>query len=1068
MAFSAGMKLPSFIQYRRFYGDFNIFPSKKLRQEYENICGLACQAVTFGDVDKPHLMRATAFLFFCLLFPLLMFAQLKEDSRHFDERGALRGDEPRRAEEIPMFSLLDYSSIHNPFYWKNHPPSQDYWQQDIHYAIAAKLAPERNLMLANMELMYHNNSDNILSVVYFQLPARYKGHQPPVQIRSVRHNGERVRSMVEGNWLKVFLDQPLRPDLHASLEVDFVTHFPLQSRPDAPGRDTIGRTQPAYRGWAWYPRIAPYSRKHAWQPEAPFGDFGTYDVRITLPGNYFIAATGELANEDEMLSPETKEEIALSRFMASADQHYHSPDSALSKTWVFQASNVNDFIFVADPLLRRKEIWMGDSLRVIDWIPEPLVGTLNKDAFFQQKLLARYMQKLGPLPMRQSQLLHGVPAPPNLPLPFLFAREDQTNDWMPASRELAYALFNHADTAYREGFAQFFAAHEMEKMVPDSQRTQATSLRWSKAYEPYMLSVFYDSLELAPSLKHAVMFHHLAGLCQEDEFYGGVRSYLNQWATLHPDPEDFEGAFHQYLESDLNGFFRSWRESIPSFDYRVEKVKKISQGKKIRLTLGHTGNPTIPLDFIIETDTGDILRYHIPRSAYAKDEPNQSVLLPWPGDNDTYETEITLPASFKRLILDPDRQTVDLNRLNNYKGYSTLRARISLLPPKPQNHWDHYQLTFRPNLWWNGQSGLQTGLSIHGHKRARDHQFHLAAWYNTAIGQTQPPGFPEPLIHPFSYRFAYATPLRKWGKGFNIQLKSAFQDGLQRHIAGIEKNVRQGHRLTRLSAAYHFQLRERFNWQFYLIENQDWNLQQNNATLRLAAQTQVEKPTHDGSWRAEARSSFLGSEADYAYLEGETKHRFSLFDKVSLRLRALARYGRGDTPLESQLYRSGGSPEERFEDPFYRARGFFPDALLNDYDPFEPHHVHFAGGLNLRGYSGWWAQQDFRAGSGAAANVELSFGEFLPKIHSRIDADIYLFYDGGILGESVADSWLPVWHDVQQDAGLGLSFDLFDGRFFTANKPLTLRLDMPVWLSQPPDGAENLAFRWVVGIGKMF
>lgn len=1014
-------------------------------------------------------MKATAFLSLFLLFPLLFFGQMQEGSQHYDERGALDSDTPGSASDIPMFSLLDYSSAKNPFYWKNHPPSGDYWQQDIHYAIAAKLAPERNLMIANMELMYHNNSDQPLSVVYFQLPARYKGHQPPVQIRSVRHNGERVRSLMEGNWLKVYLDRPVAPDLHASLEVDFVTHFPLQSRADAPGRDTTFRKQAAYRGWAWYPRIAPYSRKHAWQPEATYGDFGTYDVRITLPGNYFIAATGKLANEDEMISPQTKEEIALSRFMASADQHYRSPDSAKSKTWVFQAFNVNDFVFVADPLLRRKELWIGDSLQVIDWIPEPMIGQLKKEAFSQSQLLLHYIDKLGPLPLRTCQLIHGVPAPPQLSFPLLFARHSKDQLWMPASRELAYAVFNNADTAFREGFAQFFAAHEMAAILPDSQRGDAALLRWKQAYEPYMLAYYYDSIEVSPTLRHAVMFHHLAALCKGEEFYEGLKMYLKQWSTLHPDPEDFEATFHRYLGSDLNGFFRSWRETTPQFDYRIEKVKKLSQGKKIRLTLTHEGNPTVPLDFIVETDTGDILRYHIPRSAYAKDEAQQSVLSPWPAENNTYEAEVTLPAPFKRVILDPDRQTVDYNRLNNAKGIPKLRVRLSLLPPKPQNHWDHYQLTLRPNLWWNGQSGLQTGLTLLGHTRTRDHQFQLSGWYNTALGQTSPAGFPEPVIHPLSYRFAYMTPLRRWGKGFNVRLKSAFQDGLHRHLLGMEKNIRKGHRLSRFSAAYLFQLRDRFDWQFYLTEPQNWDIGQNNASLRLAVSTQIDKATRHSLWQAEARSSFIGSEASYAYLEGEMTHHISLLKKLSFRLHALARYGRGNTPLESQLYRSGGSPEQRFEDAFYRARGIFPDPLIyNDKAPFAPHHLHFAGGLNLRGYSGWWAQQDFRAESGAAANVELSFGKLIPKLHDRIDIDLYAFYDGGLLAMEVTDEWLPEWKTFQQDAGLGLTISIFDGRFFTANKPFTLRFDMPAWLSHPPDGTESLAFRWVVGVGKTF
>ncbi len=1013
-------------------------------------------------------MKAIASLFLLICLPLFFIAQIQEQIQHYDSRGALRGDSPRPAEEIPAQSLLEYSALDNPLYWKNHPPLGDYWQQDIHYVIAAQLAPERNLMLANMELMYRNNSDHPLSVIYFQLPARYKGHQPPVQIRSVRHNGERVRSLMEGNWLKVILDRPLQPDLHASLEVDFVTHFPLQSRSDAPGRDTLGRSNAAYRGWVWYPRIAPYSRKHAWQPEAPFGDFGTYDVRITLPGHYIVAATGQLANEDEMLSPETKEEIALSRFLASPDQHYRSPDSNRSKTWVFQASNVNDFVFVADPLLRCKEVWLGDSLQLVDWVPEPLIGKLKKEAFSQSQVLLQYAQKMGPLAVKKIQLVHGVPSPPSFALPLLFAREDGSMDWPAASRELAFAWFNNADTAFREGFAQFLAAHEAAAFVRDSGATADFDLRWSKAFEPYLIHIFYDSLTLSPSLRSALMFHHLAALCSEKELAGGLRSYLFQWATLNPDPDDFAAVFHRYLGSDLNGFFHNWQASLPTFDYKVEKIKKLDQGKKIRLTLSYEGDPTIPLDFIVETDTGDVLRYHIPRSAYAKDEAQRSVLLPWPAENPVYQTDITLPASFRRLILDPDRQTAELNRLNNYVGYSALRAKVSLLPPRPQNHWDRYQLTFRPNLWWNGQSGLQTGLSIHGHTRVRDHQFQLTAWYNSEIGQTQPPGFPEPVIHPYSYRLSYATPLRKWGNGFNLRLKSAFLDGLQRHIGSIEKVVYQGKQTTTLSAAYQFQRRDRYNGQFYLAEPQNWEVLQSNASLRLKARQQLEKTAYGSLWQIEARSSFLGSQSSYAYLEGETTHRIALFGKLSLRLHALARYGRGDTPLESQLYRSGGSPEQMFDDDFYRARGVFPDALLNRDNPFRPNYLHFAGGLNLRGYSGWQAQQDFRAESGAAANAELSLGKLIPSFSKKIKTDVYAFYDAGILGKEVVDEWLPAWTAVQQDAGLGLTISLHDGRFFRANKPLVLRLDMPLWMSHPADEMEAVAFRWVVGVGKAF
>ena len=82
--------------------------------------------------------------------------------------------------------------------------------------------------------------------------------------------------------------------------------------------------------------------------------------------------------------------------------------------------------------------------------------------------------------------------------------------------------------------------------------------------------------------------------------------------------------------------------------------------------------------------------------------------------------------------------------------------------------------------------------------------------------------------------------------------------------------------------------------------------------------------------------------------------------------------------------------------------------------------------------------------------------------------DIGPLYDAGMLGEEIAGDWMPSWKTFQQDAGVGLTISMYDGRFFSANKPLVLRLDMPLWLSHPADGTESFAFRWIVGIGRAF
>ena len=58
----------------------------------------------------------------------------------------------------------------------------------------------------------------------------------------------------------------------------------------------------------WFPRMAKYNDVYGWQNKQFLGrgeftlDFGDYDVRITVPADHIVAATGELQNSMEVLT----------------------------------------------------------------------------------------------------------------------------------------------------------------------------------------------------------------------------------------------------------------------------------------------------------------------------------------------------------------------------------------------------------------------------------------------------------------------------------------------------------------------------------------------------------------------------------------------------------------------------------------------------------------------------------------------------------------------------------------------------------------------------------------------
>ena len=52
----------------------------------------------------------------------------------------------------------------------------------------------------------------------------------------------------------------------------------------------------------WYPRISVVDRKFVWNTDQHldhefYGDFGSFNVEITLPNNYIAEGTGILTNE---------------------------------------------------------------------------------------------------------------------------------------------------------------------------------------------------------------------------------------------------------------------------------------------------------------------------------------------------------------------------------------------------------------------------------------------------------------------------------------------------------------------------------------------------------------------------------------------------------------------------------------------------------------------------------------------------------------------------------------------------------------------------------------------------
>lgn len=1061
-------------------------------------------------------MQKTLWLFLIFLTTTPAFSQLREDQAHFDREGET--PPPRKATDIPELSLLAYSSIENPYYWQNRLPFEGYWQQDVHYQINAVMDSKGHALHAKSHLTYRNNSPDTLRVVYFflyqntfkndgrasqQLDKGQRLVSHGTTIEALIHNGTAARYEITDDLMKVYLNKPLAPGYHATFDIDFVTSFAegmaeglasIHFESIKTDKDSIYEAA-HYAGVRWYPRIAVYSRQRTWQIEpgaqqAYQGDYGSFDVRIGFPAHYIAEGTGLLVNEAEVLPTNLQEAISLKRFASKPWESVAEeiiPPSSQFKTWVFQALNVRDFAFVAGPTFRRGVAVTDNKIACVAMVRARHAARWQGAANYSMRLLRQYEDAIGNYPYQKLIL---ADMPNDGAYSMLFLAHGTSTDYRTAlAKNLSGNWYPSTGVALDKAFGEIFAAEAMARSAPlrDAAYQGAYHQRWKEYYFPYLLQHRLGAGDPISQPYLVTMLFNLRYTLGNQNFKRLLRFYTGKWQLMQPTERDFRQAALECLAVDLGWFFDQWAFGNKHIDYAVKGVKRKKGGKQIRLSLVRKGSMHMPVDLSVITQDGDSLRYTIPNGDYAKRDFGLTVLPTWNSTGDKqlhYSTTIDLPARAKKVVIDPSHQLADINLLNNQSGLRPVKLTLSFLPKKQQvPSWEKYELHLRPHLWWNGYSGLQTGLRMEGSYLGLGNHFSAGIWYSTGRGVTPSPtpylrSFAEDY-HRWSYRANYETPLAFWGPAYRLAILSAFQDGLHRHEVSFRRHLAQkGKTKHHFYTTYKYLYRKEFAWRDYLITPEQWEVDEANASLILGYQNVHVGSTSHGQLTLEARTSFLGSANDYGYLQMELTETHELWRKLKLQWRATARYGLGDTPLESKLYIAGGSPEEAFEQDFYRARGFFPDPLFENRRGREPHNVHQGGGLNLRGYSGYLAQwpdgsDAWFGDTGFGINAELELDGLVhvkpPFLHRYLKLRTYLFYDAGIIGRTRPGlTFEPQFQTLRQDLGAGLALEVRDGYFFSQDKPLVLRVDFPLVLSKPPASQEYVQFRWVVGVGRAF
>src|SRR5882762_9127435 len=240
-----------------------------------------------------------------------------------------------------------------------------YWQQRVEYTMNVNMNVSNHQFDGDQKLVYFNNSPDTLSRVYYHLyfnafqpgsmmdvrsrnlsdPDRRVGDRISKlkdneigyqHVTSLKQDGKDLTYKVNGTILEVILAKPILPKGKSTFEMKFNGQVPIQVRRS--GRDS--REGISYSMTQWYPKMAEYDFQgwHAYQYVARefHGIWGDFDVKITIDPSFVIGGTGKLQNPELIGHGYTKEGIIVKK-----------PEGDL--TWHFNAKNVIDFAWAADP-----------------------------------------------------------------------------------------------------------------------------------------------------------------------------------------------------------------------------------------------------------------------------------------------------------------------------------------------------------------------------------------------------------------------------------------------------------------------------------------------------------------------------------------------------------------------------------------------------------------------------------------------------------------------------------------------------------------------------------------------
>jgi len=559
-------------------------------------------------------------------------------------KSSISGDKFRQLEEI--------LPTPNVYRTASGAPGHKYWQQQVDYDIEIKLDDKTQQLTGSETLSYQNNSPDTLRYIWLQLDqnklkrgsdAKLSKSTAPlkkVTYRGVRNmiesdkfnggyeitkvtasNGKPLHYAINGTMLRIDLPKPLKTGDETKFNVEW--NYQLHEQKVLGGRSGYEYFKEddnyLYEIASWFPRAVAYYDVMGWQNKQFIGsgeftlEFGDYDVKITVPSDHIVAATGVLQNPKKVLTKTQRKRLVKAKtaekpvLVVTVEEALENEKSrsTKTKTWHFKAKNVRDFAFASS----RKFIWDaqgynegGTDTMAMSFYPNegnPLWEKYSTEAIIHT--MEQYNKYTFAYPYPVSISVNGPVGGMEYPMiTFNGPRPtlDKKTGEKTYSRRTKYGLVGviihevghnyfpmivNSDerqwTWMDEGlntFLQFIAEQAWEEGYPSRRGNAAkiTSYMKSDNQVPIMTNSesilqFGNNAYGKPATALNILRETVMG---REAFDFAFKEYAQRWKFKRPTPADFFRTMEDASAVDLDWFFRGWFYTTDHVDIALGNI----------------------------------------------------------------------------------------------------------------------------------------------------------------------------------------------------------------------------------------------------------------------------------------------------------------------------------------------------------------------------------------------------------------------------------------------------------------------------------------------------------------